>query len=912
VSRLLRLVTDHPLWTILGVAALTLVAVAGIVDPRSGEPRIHLDPSLNRLMPEHDPQRVFYDRVRQIFGSDETLVVALVADDVFTPEHLSSVIQLTERLEEVEGVHHVVSLASALNIRASDGDLDIAPFLTEVPRDPAEIVRIREEALSNPIYAGNLVSRDGRATALVVYLLDMSEREYIDRGIGEEIEAVAEAESGDASVWITGPPHIKAQTSRVLLSDVRLVVPMAFGLACLVAFLSFRTARGVLVPAGTILIALVWTIGAMGWSGRSLNLVTTILPPLILCIGFAYTVHVISEYYVCARRAAGAAPGEDPRPVRDALAHVAGPVLLTGITTCAGFLSLVLSPLGAIREFAVFATLGTLFTLATSLTFAPAVLQLLPLPRRLGERSEGGTMDRIAVALAHFAVRRRSLIFVSAGAVALFAVAGITRIRVSNDLVTNFYPDAPVRQHFEAINESLGGSNPLYVVLEADYRNAFTDPANLERIRDLQEWLQALPDVGSATSVVDYLMLINRGFHDDDPAYLAIPETQSLAAQLLFFGANDELENFVDSRRQTTAILVRSRIIDSGELAALVHRIEARLAELPPHLEGTVTGNSVLVSRTVDSLARGQATSLSLAFVVIYAILALLFTSFRVGFVALLPNALPVVAYFGTLGWTGVTLDAVTGLVACIVLGIAVDDTIHYMSRFSVEAKRLADERAGTVSAMRELFRPVTYTSVALCAGFLVVTASHLRNQVHFGALAAFTLGFAWLVDVTLTPALCSRVRIVTLWDIMTLDLGPDPHRSVPIFAGLSRGRARIVALMMTLRTLGRGEKLFRLGETGEDMYVVIDGELVASLPQEGGRRELSRLHRGDVVGEVALFHGRRTADVDAASDARLLRITLDDLERLRRRYPRIGAQVYRNLSRTLADLVARATDRLR
>jgi hypothetical protein len=515
-------------------------------------------------------------------------------------------------------------------------------------------------------------------------------------------------------------------------------------------------------------------------------------------------------------------------------------------------------------------------------------------------------MDAIAEGLARFDLRHRSWVLGAGALVALLAVAGMTRIHISNDLITNFFEDAPVRHDFEAVNESLEGSNPFYVVLEADYRDAFIDPVNLRTVHELQQWLEALPGVGSATSLVDYVMLINRGFHDGDPEYLAIPDTQRLVGQLLFFGANEELENFVDSRNQTTAILVRSRLIDSGDFERLISRIEERVADVPSHLKATVTGNSVLVSRTVDDLARGQATSLSVAFLTIYGILALLFTSPWVGFVALIPNALPVVVYFGTLGWTGVPLSAVTGTVACIVLGIAVDDTIHYMSRFSVHAKSLADERAGTVGALRDVFRPVTYTTVALCLGFLVLTFTNLRTQVQFGALAAFTLAFAWLVDVTLTPALCSRLRIVTLWDMMAIDLGKDPQTSVPILAGLTRGRARIVALMMTLRTLARGEKLFRIGEAGDDMYVVLEGELVASRPEGSGHKELSRMRRGDSVGDVALFHGSRTADVDAAEDSRLLRINLQDLERLRRRYPRIGAQVYRNLSESLAEIVAR------
>jgi hypothetical protein len=291
--------------------------------------------------------------------------------------------------------------------------------------------------------------------------------------------------------------------------------------------------------------------------------------------------------------------------------------------------------------------------------------------------------------------------------------------------------------------------------------------------------------------------------------------------------------------------------------------------------------------------------------------LCLLFMSFRVGLLALIPNVLPVLVYFGTLGITGVTLNTTTGLVACLVLGIAVDDTIHFLARFNTAAKRMADETKGVSEALWSVGRPVSYTTAALCLGFLAITTSSLQNQREFGALAAFTLGFAWLVDVVFTPALAARMRVVTLWDVVTLDLGDDPQRSIPLFRGLSQHQARIAALMTSLRSYASGHKLFRAGETGDEMYVVIHGRMTASVPAKGGMVEVE-MGRGDVVGEVALFHGRRTADVETVTDVTLLRLTDSNLERLRRRYPRIGAQLYRNLSDVLAERLARSTERTR
>jgi len=187
-----------------------------------------------------------------------------------------------------------------------------------------------------------------------------------------------------------------------------------------------------------------------------------------------------------------------------------------------------------------------------------------------------------------------------------------------------------------------------------------------------------------------------------------------------------------------------------------------------------------------------------------------------------------------------------------------------------------------------------------------------MNGQVEFGWLAALTLAVAWLIDMTFTPALAGRIRIVTLWDVLTVDLGEDPQKSIPLFSGMREAEARIAALMASIRHLPRGAQLFKVGEQGDEMYVVLDGVLVASISTDAGEMRLSEQTRGDVIGEVALFEGERTADVRAVTHVRLLRFTLADLQRLKRRYPRIGAQLYENLSEVLANRLTSLTRRVR
>ncbi len=910
MRRWLGFVTSFPIPVLLVVLAITVFAASRIVDLRTGEIRIAFDPSTNALLPDGDEAREFYDHVRTVFGSDETILVALGAEDIFTAEHLRSIQRIGERIEEIEGIHHVTSLASALNITGDEEGLAIEPFYEEVPDDPAALAEIRRQALSNPIYAGNIVSRDGKTAAIMIYLMEMTEQELLARDLDGQIRRIAQEEQGSAQIWITGQAYVKAEMSRELLSDLLRTLPMVSAAIMLVALLSFRSIFGALVPLTTVGIALVWTLGIVAAAGRALNVITVVLPPLILVVGFAYAVHVVSEYHDLLRHG----EGEDTRrkTVRKALLLVALPVVLTGVTTAIGFLSLAISPLTAIREFGVFTTAGVLITMVVSLTFGPALLCLVPAPKRLAASEDPGhdPVDRLAERTAWFAIGKRTAILATGAAVALIAAYGVTQIQISTDVVKLFHPEHRVRVDFEAVNANLEGSDAVYVVLEADYSDAFKEPVNLRIIEELQGWLEEQPKVGGTTSVADYVKLIHRGFSGED-APLEIPDSKELVTQLMFFGANDEMESFVDSRWQTVSILTRSRAIDSADVTSLVAAIEAHLTTLPEHLRGRVTGNSVLINQTSDDIALGQSQSLSLAFVVIYGVLCLLFTSFRVGLLALIPNVLPVLVYFGTLGWTGVTLNTTTGLVACLVLGIAVDDTIHFLARFNSAAKRLGEEARGVVEALVTVGRPVTYTTAALCLGFLAISTSTLQNQREFGLLAAFTLGVAWLSDVIFTPALAARMRVVTLWDIVSLDLGEDPTRTIPLLSGLTQRQARIAALMTSLEDHAAGEKLWNAGDPGDAMYVVVHGKLAALVPAGGGVERVP-LGRGDVVGEIGLFHGARSADVEVDEECTLMRLTQSNLSRLQRRYPRIGAKLYRNISQVLADRMVRTTARAR
>lgn len=766
-----RFVLSHRPLVAFGLFIVTVVALLGIFDPVRGQPRIRIDPSLNEMLPAEDEARLFYEDLLARFGSDDVVFVVLRSPSLFTPDGLETLVRATQALEEAPGVHHVEGLGNALRLRAVEDDIDIAGYLEDLPQTPEEARQIAVEVRNDPLRAGTFVSAVGTAsgatdagaaggaTGILVTFERIPEEEFLLRNLDLGVLAAAREAAPEMDVLLVGTPHIKAEVGRLMTSEISVIVPLVFLLMSGLSCLFFRSVRLGLVPIAAVAMGLVWTVGAMGWVGHDLNIVTTLIPPLILALGFAYATHVVAAYQGglgSEKREGGAL-----RRAEAALARTAFPILFTAMTTAAGFLSLLANGLDVIRGFGLFAALSTATTLVAALLLVPL---LLPsggpgAPEGSGEDAPGvSRLDAFFHGLAHFNRKHSTSILAVTAIVCMLAVVAATRIEVNLPVIENFGESAEIRLAYEEVDRLFGGANQFFVMLKAEKPGAFENPEWLAEIARLQSWLEAQPEIGQTTSVIEYLEVLNEALGPGDNPPRAIPETESGVAQLLLFGGNEELDVLIDRAHQTMTIVVRSTETETREFARLAARIDARLAELPGGMRGQATGNAILLTRAANRISRGQAMSLLWALGIIGCLLVAYFRSLRLGLLALIPNAVPVAFYFGLLGATGVTLNNSTALMGSIVMGIAVDDTLHLIVEYQRSLKQSGDPDVAIDEALRHIGRAMTCTTLAVCLGLLVVGGSELRNQAEFGLLGAATLAIAWLVDVTFTPALCWRL----------------------------------------------------------------------------------------------------------------------------------------------------------
>ncbi len=908
-----RWIVRHPLLTVL--ANLLVTAGLGVYASR-----IRIENSLESVFPAGDPELKYYEDVRATFGSDDVAVVGVQAQDLFATETLGKIARVTDAIARIDGVERVLSLTNAVDPAA---DVFNPPRLLErIPPPPGAIAALKKKLAATPLYGKNLVADDFHGAAINVFFKNLTDAQYVDLDIDRKIRDVLDNEHG--SFYYTGAAHVKQAAVELMRQDLIRFTPIAFGLIVLVLWLSFWTLRGVVLPIVSVVLALVWTLAVMVLVGKSITLGTFILPPLLVVVGSSYGIHVMARYYEQVN--AGAPPDE---LVVRAFQRVWLPLLVSALTMIIGFGSLMVSRITAIRDLGMFAVVGLVWLSVTSLTLIPAALQLLRVELR--NRRSGQIAAPLSRALKRIAERAhasRRLILWGALVIGVAALAATRKIQVDSDFLTYFAPTSEVRQANEIINREIVGSNPFYLVIEGGQPGALKGWEALRHVKHLQAFLVTLPGITSSLSIVDYLELLESGLNKggegdvilDEHGHIVQPEEKrtfwedpaSLAPVLdMVAKSPSTFKSVVTQDFRQANVLVRTNLSGSRRIEDTLGRIRGYVAaHFPADLRVHPTGNLVLLTGTTSDIVTGQIRSLSLVLGVIFIVMVLMFLSVKVGFLAILPNVLPIVIFFGVMGWLGILLNLGTSLIAAIALGIAVDATIHYMARLNLELRGETDQAAGMVRTLRAVGAPIIFTTVALFFGFLTFAFSSFVPIQNFGILTGITMATALASNLIVLPAVLATTKIITLWDAVGVKLGENPARTIPLFAGLRRGQARIVVLMGEMKRFGAGEFIVRQGEMGNEMYVIMRGTAEVWAGTDHDRKPIHTMRRGDVFGEMGLVrHAERSTDVVATDQVEVLAVDERFLDRIQFRYPRIASKVFLNLTRILSDRLQRMTD---
>jgi predicted RND superfamily exporter protein len=900
-----RLIVQRPKLVLLLVAIVTLVL--GYYARQ-----IRIDSSIDGLLRKGDPEKQYYDQIRRTFGSDDVVVVAIVADSVYTPRTVQKIDRLTRELGKIPEVRSVLSMTNAKDIVADvlgDGETP-ALMVASIPETAQAAAALQAKFAQEPLYLDLLVSADGRAAAInIAFRSDVTDQEFLKRKLDERIRVViAREDGGPERIYYTGLPHLKAAVAVTQREDLTRLLPATLVLLLIALFFCLRSIRGVVLPTLTVLITLIWTLGIMVLAGSNLSLGTIALPPMLLVLGIAYSLHVMSEYYELAR------PGRRvDEVVLETLRTINMPVLIAALTTVVGFLSLFVNEIVSIREMGIYSAIGIISAFVLSVGLVPAALALLPLPARAQDAYSPGLSAALR-RLTRWIIRHRRPVLATSALLAVLFLLPIPSIQVGSNFLSLFRAGHPTTVATNAVNEFMGGTLAFYVVIDSKTPDIMKKAETLKRVKGLQRFIASQPGVDKTLSLVDYHEAIDRGLQavppeegvPAPPARGELFDDQSRVDDVLqlMFLSPGAVAGFVDQSYARSNILVRTSLSRPSEISALVERITAFAPRvLLPELTAHPTGNLILNTRTTHDLVIGQIESLAITAGVIFVIMSAMFLSFRVGLVAMIPNLFPIVFFFALMGFSGAVLSVTTNTIAAIVLGLAVDDTVHIMSRLSSEIRVTVDQQEAVLRSVSTVGKPTLYYSLLVLLGFSTFGLSTFVPIQQFGLLSAATVFVGVVAEIVLLPALLATIPVVTLWNVLYVRLGKEPHKTIPLFAGLRPFQAKIVTLMGELKSFARGQHIIRQGERGNEMYVVIKGAADVVMHGDSHSVRLGTVRRGDVVGEMGFVsHHERLADVIANEDVEVLAVNESFLNRVKRRYPRIATEIFFNISRILSE----------
>ncbi|MGE0129761.1 MAG: RND family transporter [Blastocatellales bacterium] len=773
MSQFIVFIVRRPLAIISAVVVLSALFGFGL---RRG---VQLDVSPLGFVGQGSQERTDFESARRNFGADDYLVAAVVCDDVFAPAAIARLRKLHEQITKTKGVAEVLSLVNAPYARSVDGVVSAERLMPgEFAEDGPEvggvsIDEVRRMATTDRLYVGNLVSADSRTAALNILLksdLPTAARHVITEQIYE-----AARNAGFDQVYFAGDPFSQWRATEAVKSDLRVFLPLTLLLIALLLWLCFRSFVAVALPLGTIGIGLLWLMGLMGYFEAHFTILALMLPTVMLAIGCSYMVHVVNQIGISYRRMRNAEceMRNDPASqsairdkqsairnpqsaIEEALRFISLPVVVSALTIIAGFMSLAFTTIPAIRTTAIYSAIGAAFTMMLSLTFIPAVLMLM------GERAIAfrigltGGMVKLLEGVGRWATSNQTLLYILTAIIVVVSAVGVSRIVIDIDYFHFFKPNSETTIGLAEINKRLSGAVSFDIIVEGKSAGAIEKPDVLRRIAQLQTFAETRKNasgqgIDRALSVVDFVKHANRAFHDNDERHYELPADENVLGELLSDGS--QFRAFLAPDGRSARILIRSNLSGSQAMAGAIREVEAKGRELLPDFRVFATGTFVLLNLTSDQIAGEQVQSVTIALVAIYLMLALLFGSLRVGFTALVPNLIPVLFFFGFMGWRGIELNLTTSLVASVVLGLAVDNAVQFIVRFRRVQAETPELREAILESMRLSGRPIIYANIALAATFAIFFFSNFKPVASFGLLSAVTIIGCLVEDLVLLPA---------------------------------------------------------------------------------------------------------------------------------------------------------------
>lgn len=748
------------------LVALLIFTVIGCL----GLPRLKLSNGEEDWFDNWDQVKMNQDHFEDIFGSTDTLLAFIRADNVFNPEVLDAIDRLgDEILQNVPYVESVTSLMSlSVPIGTEDGFEVFNPFEDGIPEDPKELQAIRDFILSRESLVNVLVSEDATETWVIFNLEQYSES--LDEAMNKiappamEIFNSERYKSDKYEVLPAGLSYTEYEEEKATMEQC--VSRIAIGFAVMILFLVFfvRSFKGVIVPAVATLFALCTTLGYSAWMNIEGNMVMIIVALLLaMALAVGYSIHFINAFKLHFRRT-----GQRKNSIVLGIRDCGWALFFTVITTMAGMLSFLAGGIRPMRWVGGITAACVLSVYLYTMVLLPVLFSYgknrTPDPKFVS--SEGSTDTDIRIGkIGNSILNKRWPILVVGAAILLAMIPGIVGIKVNMDYTEMMGTKTPyIRRLLEITNSKLGSQYSYEVLIEYPEEDDLKNPRILQNMDKLAEMIGTLsmtkvsngkPRVSSVTKIIKEM---NRTLNEDDSAFYTIPDDQDLVSQILFLyeiSGGTDVYQYISEDFRAAYLHVELCGYDAEQCVQNVDQVEKWVAELFPDARTAgVVGEVMQYAAMNGKLVRGSLKSVGTSFVVIFILLVLAFGSLGTGIIAMIPNIAPIMLIGGVMGYAHISLDMITALIMPMILGIAVDDTIHFTGHIKVHFEQFGNYRKAIVESFREIGKTMAMTTIILCAMFLIFVFSTMNALCRIGYLSVLGLAGALVADYTLTPIL--------------------------------------------------------------------------------------------------------------------------------------------------------------
>ena len=755
-------------WLIIGLfIAIVAIGLNGIKS-------LNVESSWENFFLEDDPVLVKSEEFKEIFGNDNFVAVLTECDNSFTKESLKLIRDLSnELMDSLSYAEKMTSLTDIEFMTGTEFGMQIEQIVPEIiPSDKQSLEKIRDKAYSKPKTAERLISKDGRLTWIVLKLRTFPKKEIWEKEpnpitpemlTGAQVEKIITKEKyKPISPRATGMPYLTFKKQNYFGKEAFKVMIMALLLAIIVLIFATKSLRGVIVPLLTSVSSIIIIYGAFGYIGYKIDSGMFSIPILLsLAIAIAYNIHLFTffkrNFFIHGKR---------NQAIIEAVSEMGWPILFSALTTMGALLTFLIIPMRPLR-FVGFATAScVLVTFGIVILLMPTLLSFGRdrKPHPAFKEKGGRWLDLKLGKLGEFVLSYPKTIITVSVIIIAFLIVGTTKVESAFDIEKTMGRNIPYVDNLLDISESELGSLYSYdLLIEFKENGEAKNPENLKKLEEVVIYAEELSLTKRTTSVLNIIKDLNQTLNENNEAFYSIPDNENQVAQMLLLYENSggtESEYWMDYDYKRLRLMVELSTYNSGEAERELADIQQMASSLFPESQVLAVGNLPQFTTMMQYVVKGQVQSFAFALVVIMVLLMIVFGSVRTGLIGLIPNIAPAIAVGGVMGWLNIPLDMMTATIIPMILGLAVDDTIHFINHGQLEFSRSKNYNKSIIKTFKTVGVALLLATIIISANFMVYTTSSANQFVNLGMLAVVGMFAALIADLFITPILFKWFKI--------------------------------------------------------------------------------------------------------------------------------------------------------